>query len=132
MHTYDWQRECQPSLRTELEHAISSTRGEAGHVGPVSEHYHALSKMKFIDHCDKCGILPRHPVAGEYESEHRPVAGQKLRRAQKNLVDSFDLGLFYTGNLLAWRHLAITLRERLGHLVGGATQCFVLEKQKRV
>jgi hypothetical protein len=54
--------------------------------------------MKFIDHCDKCGILPRHPVAGEHESEHRPVAGQKLRRAQKNLVDSFDLGLFYTGN----------------------------------
>jgi hypothetical protein len=70
-------------------------------------------------------------VAGEYESEHRPVAGQKLRRAQKNLVDSFDLGLFYTGNSLAWRHLPITLRKRLGHLVGGATQCFVLEKQKK-
>jgi len=74
----------------------------------------------------------RGTVFTEYAHFHPRRWSAHFEGAGWRIVDSFDLGLFYTGNLLAWRHLPITLRERLGHLVGGVTQCFVLEKRKRV
>jgi hypothetical protein len=33
--------------------------------------------------------------------------------------------------MLVRRHLPIPLRERFGRVVGGATQCFVLEKAEK-
>lgn len=73
----------------------------------------------------------RGTVLSEYLHFHPGRWSAHFEGAGWRVTDSFDLGLFYTGNLLAWRHLPIALRERLGHLVGGATQCFVLEKRER-
>jgi hypothetical protein len=83
----------------------------------------------------KAVIPARHGERGTVFSEYHHFIRRwsaHFERAGWHIVDSFDLGLFYTGNMLAWRHLPITLRERFGHIVGGATQCFVLEKRKRV
>jgi hypothetical protein len=73
----------------------------------------------------------RGTVFSEYLHFHPRQWSAHFERTGWHIVDSFDLALFYTGNMLARRHLPIPLRERFGHLVGGATQCFVLEKAEK-
>jgi SAM-dependent methyltransferase len=69
-------------------------------------------------------------AVGEYAHFHPHRWAAHFEDAGWRIVDSFDLGIFYTGSLLARWHLPIALRERFGHLIGGATQCFVLEKRQ--
>jgi len=83
----------------------------------------------------KALIPARHGERGtafsEYLHFHPRRWSAHFERTGWHIVDSFDLALFYTGNMLARRHLPITLRERLGRVLGGATQCFVLEKREK-
>ena len=103
--------------------------------GDLPSGHKPRTTVDWVSALRKAMIPARHgergTVISEYLHFHPRRWGAHFEGAGWHIVDSFDFGLFYTGNMLARRHLPITLRERFGRLVGGATQCFVLEKRKR-
>jgi len=70
----------------------------------------------------------RGNVATEYWYFHPRWWQAHFERNRWTLVESFDVGLFYTGYLVARGGLAMERRRRLAGTLGSATRCYVLAK----
>jgi SAM-dependent methyltransferase len=79
-------------------------------------------------------VPPRHGERGntltEYRYFRRRWWSTHFERCGWRIVKSFDLGLFYTGYMLAHHRLPLTARRRLARLLGAACRCFVLVKER--
>ncbi len=76
-------------------------------------------------------VPPRHGERGSIWSEHRYFHPRWWTRhfaaSGWRVVDSFDIGLFYTGYMILSARMPLAVRQRLGHMLGSATRCYVLE-----
>jgi SAM-dependent methyltransferase len=106
-------------LRPRAEARVPRTEYASGGRG----HWMSLLRKALIP--DRHG--ERGTVVSEYAYFHPRWWSAHFERAGWRVVETFDMGLFYTGNMVVRRHLSMAARERLGHLIGGATQCYVLE-----
>lgn len=110
-------------LRRWSQRALPST----AHAPGASEHWLSLVRKALVP--DRHG--ERGTVLSEY-SYFRPHWWRAhFERTGWRVVETFDMQLVYSGNMLARHHLSMPARERLGRLIGGATQCFVLEKRPK-
>lgn len=77
-------------------------------------------------------VSPRHGERGntitEYAYFHPRWWERHFRRSGWQVVEHFDVPLFYTGYSLTRRLSPIWLREAAARLLGGVTTCFVLQK----
>lgn len=82
----------------------------------------------------KALIPPRHGERGNTLTEYRYFHPRWWRthfeRCGWRIVKCFDVGLFYTGYMLAEHRLSLPIRRSLARHLGTACRCYVLAKGK--
>lgn len=79
----------------------------------------------------KALVPPRHGergnVVSEYAYFHPRWWRRHFQRAGWQIVDSFDVPLFYTGYALGGRSVPLRFRERMAARIGGVSTCYLLQ-----
>ncbi len=93
----------------------------------------ASSKSSSIFRLSQMALFPpRHGERGnslsEYGYFHPRWWVRHFEETGWRVIESFDLGLFYTGYMLMKANLPLARRQALARYIGSATRCYVLEK----
>ena len=81
------------------------------------------------------GVIPLgHGIAPEGISElwtfSRHAWVRKFRRNGFDVIQNWPMGLFYTGHMLLGKRLSFTRRQKLGRLLGSATQIYLVRARE--